>query len=212
MKKKYVPVRMPDDILVRVKKMAGDQGRSVSETVGILIVKSLESSPESGPTIDLETIKKEVDLAIRLELEPALKVITLLRSEISGLSKSPALDHGGTDPVSVQEIRPEVVRFLGEKVARIDALLVGVSAKISGKSVEAIRKEISAELSKSPAAGPSGGGPGTIRFLSEKVARFDALLVRVSTKISGSNVGDHGDRMKQANIMAQHEIEKLYGN
>lgn len=211
MRTKVIRIRINAETENRVKSQAGSEGKSMAETVRSMIEKSLDSCSESGPTIDPETIKKEVDSSIRFGLEPALKAITLLRAEISGLSKSPAPDHGGTGPVSVPEIRPEVVRFLAEKVARIEELLVRVLSKISGKSVEVVREEISAELSKSPAAGPSGSGLGTIRFLAEKVARFDALLVRVSTKISGSNVGDHGDRMKQANIMAQHEIEKLFG-
>lgn len=211
MRTKVIRIRIDSETENRIKSRAGAEAKSMAETVRSMIEKSLDSCSESGPTIDPETIKKEVDSAIRFGLEPALKAITLLRAEISGLSKSSAPDHGGTGPVSAPEIRPEVVRFLGEKVARIDALLVGVLSKISGKSVEVVREEISAELSKNPPAGPSGGGAGTIRFLGEKVARFDALLVRVSTKISGSNVGDHGDRMKQANVMAQHEIEKLFG-
>ena len=211
MKRKYVPVRWSDEVLERVKKEAGSRGLSISETVGILVRKSLDSSSESGPAIDPELVKKEVDSAIRFGLEPALKAITLLRSEISGLSKGPAPDPVGNAPGSAPEIRPEVVRFLAEKVARIDALLEAVASKISGKRVEVVREEISAELSKSQAAGPRGNGPETIRFLAEKAARIDALLVGVSSKISGSNVGDHGDRMKQALVMAQYELKKLFG-
>ena len=211
MKRKYVPVRWSEEVLERVKKEAGSRGLSISETVGILVRKSLDSSSESGPTIDTELVKKEVDLAIRFGLEPALKAITLLRADISGLSKSPSQDPVGNGSGSAPEIRPEVVRFLAEKAARIDALLEAVASKISGKSVEVLRDEIGEELSKSPSAGQSGNGPGAVRFLGEKVARIDALLVGVSSKISGSNVGDHGDRMKQANVMAAYEIKKLYG-
>jgi hypothetical protein len=212
MKKKiYVPVRMPDDILVRVKKMAGDQGRSVSETVGFLVRKSLDSSSESGPTIDPEIIRKEIDFSLKFGLEAALKAINLLRDEISGLIKSPAPDPARNAPCPAPEIKPEVVRFLAEKAAKTDALLEAVASKISGKSVEAVREEISAELSKSPAAGPHGNGPETIRFLAEKAALIDALLQGVSSKISGSNVGDHGDRMKKALATVQYELKKLFG-
>ena len=211
MKRKYVPVRWSEEVLERVKKEAGSRGLSISETVGILVRKSLDSSSESGPTIDTELVKKEVDLAIRFGLEPALKAITLLRADISGLSKSPSPDPVGNGSGSAPEIRPEVVRFLAEKAARIDALLEVVASKISGKSVEVLRDEIGEELSKIPSAGQSGNGPGAVRFLGEKVARIDALLVGVSSKISGSNVGDHGDRMKQANVMAAYEIKKLFG-
>lgn len=211
MKRKYVPVRLPEEVLERVKKEAGSRGLSVSETVGGLVTKSLDSGSESGSGIDPETIRKEVDSALKSGLEPALKTLALLRAEISGLSKGQAPDPVGNGSETAPGIRPEVVRFLAEKVARIDALLEAVASKISGKSVEVVREEISAESSKSQAAGLRGNGPETIRFLAEKASRIDALLVGVSSKISGSNVGDHGDRMKQANVMAQYEIKKLFG-
>ena len=183
----------------------------MAETVRSMIEKSLDSCSESGPTIDPETIKKEVDSAIRFGLEPALKAITLLRAEISGLSKNPAPDHGGTGPVFPPEIRPEVVRFLGEKVAKTDALLVEVASKITGKNVEVLRAEITAELGKSSATDQGRNGPEMIRFLAEKVARIDALLVEVSSKISGSNVGDHSDRMRRVKIWFEAEVKKLFG-
>lgn len=211
MKRKYVPVRWSDEVLERVKKEAGSRGLSISETVGILVRKSLDSCSESGPTIDPETVKKEVDSAIRFGLEPTLKAITLLRADISGLSNIPAPDPVRNAPGSAPEIRPEIVRFMAEKTARIDALLEAVASKISGKNVEVLRAEITAEMSKSPDPDQRRNGPEMIRFLAEKVARIDALLVGVSSKISGSNVGDHGDRMKQANVMAAYEIKKLYG-
>ena len=211
MKRKYVPVRLQEEILFRVKNEAGNRGLSVSETVGILIAKSLDSGSESGSGIDPETIRKEVDSALKSGLEPALKTLTLLRAEISGLSKSSAPDPIGNGSGAAPEIRPEVVRFMAEKVARTDALLEGVASKITGKNVEVLRDEITAELGKRPAAGLSGNGPEMVRFLAEKAARIDALLVGVSSKISGSNVGDHGDRMKQALVMAQYELKKLFG-
>ena len=211
MRTKVIRIRIDSETENRIKSRAGAEAKSMAETVRSMIEKSLNSSSESGPTIDPETVKKEVDSAIRLGLEPALKAITLLRADISGLSKSPSPDPVGNGTGSAPEIRPEVVRFLAEKAARIDALLEAVASKISGKSVEVLRDEIGEELSKSPSAGQSGNGPGAVRFLGEKVARIDALLVGVSSKISGSNVGDHGDRMKQANVMAAYEIKKLYG-
>lgn len=212
MKRKYVPVRLSEGVFERIKNESGKRGLSVSETVGMLIVKSLDSSSVSVPTtIDPETVRKEVDSGLKFGLEPVLKTLTLLREEISGLSKGTAPDSIKSAPGPAPEIRPEIVRFLAEKAVRIDALLEAVASKISGKSVEAVREEISAELSKSQAAGPHGNGPETIRFLAEKAARIDALLVGVSSKISGSNVGDHGDRMKQALVMAQYELKKLFG-
>ena len=211
MKRKYVPVRWSEEVLERVKKEAGSRGLSISETVGILVRKSLDSCSESGQTIDPGTIKKEVDSAIKSGFEPALKAMTLLRAEISELSKNPAPDHGGTGPVFPPEIRPEVVRFLGEKVAKTDALLVEVASKITGKNVEVLRAEITAELGKSSATDQGRNGPEMIRFLAEKVARIDALLVEVSSKISGSNVGDHSDRMRRVKIWFEAEVKKLFG-
>ena len=211
MKRKYVPVRLSEGVFERVKNESGKRGLSVSETVGILIAKSLESGSESGPTIDPDTLRKEVDYGLKIGLLPVMETITLLRAEISGLSKGLDPDPVKNGNGSAPEIRPEVVLFLTEKVSRTDALLELAASKITGKNVEVLRDEVSAELSRKPPAGKSGNGPETIRFLAEKAARIDALLVGVSSKLSGSNVGDHGDRMKQANVMAQYEIKKLFG-
>ena len=211
MRTKVIRIRIDSETENRIKNRAGSEGKSMAGTIRSFIEKSLDSGSESGSGIDQETIRKEVDSALKSGLEPAMKTLTLLRAEISGLSRGPAPDPVGNGSGSAPEIRPEVVRFLAEKTARIDALLEAVASKVSGKGVEAVREEISAELSKSQAAGLRGNGPETIRFLAEKVARIDALLVGVSSKISGSNVGDHGDRMKQALVMAQYEIKKLFG-
>jgi hypothetical protein len=210
-KKTYVPVRMQDDILVRIKKIAGDQGRSVSETVGMVVRKSLDSSSESGPTIDPELVRKEVDSGLKSGLEPVIKTLTLLRAEISGMSKNPAPDPVRNAPGPAPEIRPEIVRFMAEKAAKTDALLVEVASRITGKKVEVLRAEITAELGKSSAPDQGRNGPEMIRFLAEKVARTDALLVEVSSKISGSNVGDHADRMRRVKIWFEAEIKKLFG-
>ena len=105
MKKTYVPVRMPDDILVRVKKMAGDQGRSVSETVGILVLKSLESGPVSGPEMDLELLKKAIGEE-RDEHEETHRELAKM-----GLLPNPPNGSG---------LSPEVVRYLVETLARIE--------------------------------------------------------------------------------------------
>ena len=155
MKKKFVGVRMPDDILIRVKKMAGDQGRSVSETVGLLVRKSLESGPVSGPGMDPETIRKEVESVLGPGLGEIRMDLRIMRAELAGLH-----------PNALRGIVPE-------------------------------KEDVSPEV---------------VRFLTEKAARIDALLVGVSSKISGSNVGDHADRMKQANVLAQGEIKKLFGD
>ena len=53
--------------------------------------------------------------------------------------------------------------------------------------------------------------PETVRFLAEKAARIDALLVEVSSKISGSNVGGHADRMRRVEIWFEADVKKLFG-
>lgn len=97
MKRKFVGVRMPEDILVRVKKIAGDQGRSVSETVGMLVVKSLESGPVSGPGINMEEpVRKAVEAAFReSDLGP-------LKAEVQALERT-LYDAQGTKPAPVPE-------------------------------------------------------------------------------------------------------------
>lgn len=211
MKRKYVPVRLPEEVLERVKKEAGSRGLSVSETVGSLVAKSLDSRSESGPGIDQEIIRKEVDSALRSGLEPALKTLTLLRAEISGLSKGSDPDQSRNGPESAPEIRPELVRFLAEKAARTDALLVEVASKITGKNVEVLRDGITAELIQRPSPVRGGNGSEIIRGLIENAAKIDALLVGVSTKISGMNAGDHSDRMRRAKIWAEADVKKLFG-
>ena len=208
MRTKVIRIRINAETENRVKSRAGAEGKSMAETVRSMIEKSLDSSSESGPTIDPETVKKEVDSAIRFGLEPALKAITLLRAEISGLIKNPTPDPARNAPGPAPEIKPEVVRFLAEKAARIEELLMRVLGKISGKSVEVVREEISAELSKSPAAGPSGSGPETVRFLAEKAARINALLNGVSSK---ADMAGHVDRCRQAEAAAFAEMKKLFG-
>ncbi len=215
MKTKPIRIRLHDSDLEAIKKRGVAGGKNISETIRDLIHSGLENRSEShhvsGQGIDPETVRKEVDSAISFWLEPAMKTLNLLRAEISGLSKSRVPDPVGNGSGSAPEISPEVIRFLAGKVARIDALLEVVAAKTFGKSVEVVREGISVDLSRRPAAEQGGNGPEMIRFVAEKAARIDALLVGVSSKISGSNVGDHGDRMKQANVMAQTEIKKLFG-
>ena len=92
MKKKFVGVRLSDDLLVRVKKMAGEQGRSVSETVGTLILQSLDSGPESRQAIDPESVKKAVESALRIpaldEMRAGIRDLGDLRAEIKVLERT----------------------------------------------------------------------------------------------------------------------------
>ena len=119
MKRKFVGVRMPDDILVRVKKMAGDQGRSVSETVGILVLKSLESGPVSGPEMDLELLKKAIGEE-RDEHEETHR-------ELAKMGLLP-------DPPNGSGLSPEVVRYLVETLARIESFLKSMTEDRPGGS------------------------------------------------------------------------------
>ncbi len=65
MRRKNVTVRLPEEVFGRVKKEAISGGRSVSETVGILVLKSLESGRASVPAIDPESVKKAVESVLR---------------------------------------------------------------------------------------------------------------------------------------------------
>ena len=144
MKRKYVPVRLPEDLLERVKKMAGTRGLSVSETVGILIAKSLESDSGSGPNSIPEVVRKEIVSALQAGLEPISKTLILVKAELSGLPDSikfalagkPGLPGSGNSSGKGTEIRPDVVRFITEKVARINALLNGLSARDLGSHLD----------------------------------------------------------------------------
>ena len=120
-KKTYVPVRMPDDIFVRVKKMAGEQGRSVSETVGMLVMKSLDSGSESGPEIDQEIIRKMVESAVQVS------GLGNLRAEIKALEQT-IFDAQRMKPSGLPETgaaggypwTKEQVRFLIYTLARLN--------------------------------------------------------------------------------------------
>ena len=144
MKRKYVPVRLPGEVLERVKKEAGDRGLSISETVGILIAKSLDTGSESGLGIDPEVVRKEIISALQAGLEPISKTLILVKAELSGLPDSikfalagkPGLPGSGNSSGKGTEIRPDVVRFITEKVARINALLNGLSARDLGSHLD----------------------------------------------------------------------------
>ena len=120
-KKTYVPVRMPDDIFVRVKKMAGEQGRSVSETVGNLVMKSLDSGSESGPEIDQEIIRKMVESAVQAsglgDLRAEIKALerTIFDAQRMKPSGLPETGAGGGYPWTEEQ-----VRFLIYTLARLN--------------------------------------------------------------------------------------------
>ena len=91
MKTEIVRIRIRDSDLESIKKRGG-RGKNISETIRDLIHSGLENQPEShhvsGPEMAPETIRKEVDSALKSGLEPALKTIALFRAEISELGKS----------------------------------------------------------------------------------------------------------------------------
>lgn len=116
MKRKYVSVRMRNEVLERVKKEAFARGLSISETIGTLVEKSFESGLENrsegtgrGAGFDTETIKKIIEEAIknfpasmiRHQVESAIK-------NIHGLA--PGIDY-------------KVIRYQVETLARIDSIL-----------------------------------------------------------------------------------------
>ena len=101
MKRKYVPVRMRNEVLERVKKEALTRGLSISETIGILVEKSFESNSEnrsaSGPFIDSKMIRYQIETAIK---------------NIRG--SAPGID-------------PKVIRYQVETLARIDSILGAIT-------------------------------------------------------------------------------------
>lgn len=107
MAKKYVPVRMDGEIFESVKKVALSQGKSVSETVGILVMKSLDGV-HSGQGIDPAEIKKMIEEG----LKPLVTSVAVMRAEIRGI------EHG---------LSPEVVRYQVETLARIESFLKDIT-------------------------------------------------------------------------------------
>jgi hypothetical protein len=97
-KKKYVPVRLDGEIFESVKKVALSQGKSVSETVGILVQKSLDHNQG----IDLVEIKKMIEEG----LKPLVTSVAVMRAEIRGIEPG---------------LSPEVVRYQVETLARIES-------------------------------------------------------------------------------------------
>ena len=101
MKRKYVPVRMRNEVLERVKKEALTRGLSISETIGILVEKSFESSSEnrsaSSQVIDSKMIRHQIETAIK------------------------------NIPGSAPGIDPKVIRYLVETLARIDSILGAIT-------------------------------------------------------------------------------------
>ncbi len=144
MKRKYVPIRLPEELLERVKKMAGSRGLSVSKTVGILIAISLEFDSGSDLNSVTEVVRKEIISALQAGLEPISKTLILVKEELSDLPDSIKFalagktDHSGIGDSGGNgtEIRPEIIRFIAEKAARINALLNGLSAKDLGSHLD----------------------------------------------------------------------------
>jgi len=108
MAKKYVPVRMDGEIFESVKKVALSQGKSVSETVGGLVTKSLGHGVHPGQEIDPEAIRKMIAEAI----DPLKTSVAVMRAEIRGI-----------EPV----LSREVVRFEVETLAKIESILAAIS-------------------------------------------------------------------------------------
>ena len=220
MKRKYVPVRMRNEVLERVKKEALARGMSVSETIGMLVEKSFESGTENrserrweDPGFDLETIKKMI--------EEATKNI-----HVSG---------PGIDQEAIKKIIAEAIDPIVGSLVNMRAEVRGIGTKSgqgsgSGISPETVKKMIEEAIKNAPLSGP-GLSPEMnkqtmwetvsaavnsamksqepIRFLAANTARINAMLNGMSAK---SDLSGHADRCKQADVWAQTEIKKLYGN
>ncbi|MHB8422333.1 MAG: Arc family DNA-binding protein [Leptospirales bacterium] len=145
MKKKYVPVRLPEEVLERVKKIALAQGKSVSEEIGILVRNSLES--DHGPD----------------QVEAFKKAIRELRNEGKG-----------------------------------------------EEDYRAVLADLGLESLNTPSGSASGIDPKVIRFLTEKVSLTSALLIGVSSKMAGTYVADHNDRIDKARAVVGGEMKTLF--
>ena len=65
MKTKILRIRVDSGTENLLKSRAGSEGKSLSETVRTLILKSLESNRTSVPAIDPESVRKAVESGIR---------------------------------------------------------------------------------------------------------------------------------------------------
>ncbi|MHB1758347.1 MAG: hypothetical protein ACYCT9_12725 [Leptospirillum sp.] len=111
-KKKYVPVRMDGEIFESVKKVALSQGKSVSETVGMLVMKSLDYGVDPGQGIDPLEMKKMIEEG----LKPLITSVAVMRAEVRGIG-------GQYREVPDPGLSPEVVHYLIEKLAGIESFL-----------------------------------------------------------------------------------------
>ncbi|MHB8544265.1 MAG: Arc family DNA-binding protein [Leptospirales bacterium] len=168
MKKKYVPVRLPEEVLERVKKVALAQGESVSEEIGILVRNSLES--DHGPD-QVEAFKK----AIR-ELRNEGKGEEDYRVILADLGLESLMTPSGSGSgIDLEQVKKEIGSVLENALKPIRetiTILSGVWGS-TGKG--------------------SGIDPEVIRFLTEKASLPSALLIGVSSKMAGTYIADHSD-------------------
>ncbi|MHB1910352.1 MAG: Arc family DNA-binding protein [Nitrososphaerales archaeon] len=186
MKKKYVPVRLPEEILERVKKVALAQGKSVSEEIGILVRNSLES--DHGPD-QVEAFKRAIrELRNEGKGEEDYRVI-LADLGLESL-KTPSGSGSGID---LEQVKKEIGSVLENALKPIRETLMILRAEGAGGST----------------GKGSGIDPEVIRFLTEKVSLTSALLIGVSSKMAGTYVADHSDRMRQAKSVVVSEMKTL---
>ena len=186
MKKKYVPVRLPEEVLERVKKVALAQGKSVSEEIGILVRNSLES--DHGPD-QVEAFKRAIrELRNEGKGEEDYRVI-LADLGLESL-KTPSESGLGID---LGQIKKEIGSVLGNALKPILETLTILRTEGVGGTGKG-----------------SGIDPEVIRFLTEKVSLTSALLIGVSSKMAGTYVADHNDRMKQAKAVVASEMKTLF--
>ena len=200
MKRKYVPVRMRNEVLDRVKKEALTRGLSVSETIGILVEKSFESEIANrsegicrGPGMEPETIKKMI--------EEATKNIHVSRP--------------GIDRETIKKIIAEAIDPILGSLVNMRAEVREIGAKSGQGSGPGLAPVASADIDKQMmwdtvfgAVNNALKSQESIRFVAEKAARINAMLNAMSSK---SDLAGHADRCKQADVWAQTETKKLFG-
>ena len=106
-------------------------------------------------------------------------------------------------------MKTKIVRV---RVQESDLNAIKKRGSASGKNLsETIRDLIRSGLeNRTESASCRGIDKEVVRFLAEKAARTDALLVKISARISGEDTRNNTSLVLSANKFAQIDIDKLF--